>query len=410
MHQRITKIMNIIESITSAVYSVMANRMRSILTMLGIIIGISAVIMITSIGQGVQSSMNEVFADFGAGTLMVNMRNNPANPATRRDRLTLDSAEFLAEHPDVSVVSVASGSSGRVQLRNPAENAQLTVIGADENFRQAQNINVVFGRFLATLDVDRSAPVVVIDSTLARDIFGRTDVVGESIRVAFWFGTVDLTVIGVFRNTDPMAGMFDFPTSAFIPITHFQRLFNTDDVVDQLLVIADDLDRLDVIAFEVTRLLSLFHGNEDRYQVTVLMSEIDMINDVLFMVTAFIVLVALISLAVGGIGVMNIMLVSVTERTREIGIRKSLGATNGNILFQFLVEAMILTAFGGIIGIAVGYFVGFSIGGFMNLVPAVNIPIVIGTVVATSLVGIAAGVYPAYMAARLDPIVALRYE
>ncbi|MCL1844610.1 MAG: ABC transporter permease [Defluviitaleaceae bacterium] len=402
--------MNFFESITSAVYSVLANRMRSILTMLGIIIGIASVIMITSVGQGVQNSMNEVFADFGAGTLMVNMRQNPANPATRRDRLTLESAEFLAEHPDVSVVSVASGRSGRVQLRNPTETAAVTIIGADEHFRQAQNIDVRFGRFLATLDVDRTTPVVVIDSTLARDIFGRTDVVGESIRVTFWFGTVDLLVVGVFRNNDPMAGMFDFPTSAFIPITHFQNIFNDDNLVDQLLVIADDLNRLDEIAAEVTRLLSLFHGNEDRYQVSVLMSEIDMINDVLFMVTGFVVLVALISLAVGGIGVMNIMLVTVTERTREIGIRKSLGATNGNIRFQFLVEAVILTASGGIIGIILGYYGGFGLGGLMGLTPSVNIPMVLGTVIVSSLVGIAAGVYPAHKAAKLDPIAALRYE
>ncbi|MCL2356487.1 MAG: ABC transporter permease [Defluviitaleaceae bacterium] len=402
--------MNIFESITSAVYSVLANRMRSVLTMLGIIIGISAVIMITSVGQGLQTGMSEIFADFGAGTMTVNMRNNPANPATRRDRLTLESAEFIAEHPDVAVVSVASGSNARVQLRNPTETTSLTIIGADENFRQAQNVDVRFGRFLATLDVDRSAPVVVIDSTLARDIFGRTDVVGETIRVTFWFGTVDLTVIGVFRNNDPMAGMFGMATTAFIPITHFQRLFNTDNMVDQLLVISEDLDRLDSIATEVTRLLSLFHGNEDRYQVTVLMSQIDMINDVLGMITGFVALVALVSLAVGGIGVMNIMLVTVTERTREIGIRKSLGATDGNIRFQFLVEAMILTLSGGIIGIILGYYGGFALGGLLDLSPAVSIPTVILTVAASSLVGIIAGVYPAHKAAKLDPIEALRYE
>ncbi|MCL1885028.1 MAG: ABC transporter permease [Defluviitaleaceae bacterium] len=402
--------MNIFESITSSAHSVLANRMRSILTMLGIIIGISAVIMITSIGQGVQNSMNEMFADFGAGTLIVNVRHNPANPMTRRDRLTLDSAEFLSTHPDVSVVSAASGANARVQLRNPAETTQLTVIGADEHFRQAQNVDVRFGRFLANLDVERNAPVVVIDSSLARDIFGRTDVVGETIRTTFWFGTVDLTVIGVFRNSDPMAGMFGMPTTAYIPITYFQRLFNTENVVDQLLVIAEDLDRLDEIAMEIARLLSVFHDNEDRYQVTTVMSQIDMVNDLLGMITGFVALVAFISLAVGGIGVMNIMLVTVTERTREIGIRKSLGATDGNIQFQFLVEAMILTASGGIIGIILGYYGGFALGGIINLTPAVNIPTVIATVIASSLIGIVFGVYPARKAAKLDPIEALRYE
>jgi len=402
--------MNLFESITSAAHSVLANRMRSVLTMLGIIIGISAVIMITSIGQGVQNSMNEMFAEFGAGTLLITVRHDMTNPVVSRDLLTLDSAEFLSSHPDVSVVSTASGASSRVQLRNPAETTALTIIGTDEHFRQAQNVDVRFGRFLSSIDADRSAPVVVIDSTLARDIFGRTDVVGETIRTTFWFGTVDLNVIGVFRNNDPMAGMFDMPTSAFIPITYFQRMLNRGDVVDQVIAIAEDLDRLDETALEVARLLSVFHGNENRYQVTTLMSQMDMISDILGMITGFVALVAFISLAVGGIGVMNIMLVTVTERTREIGIRKALGATEGNIRFQFLVEAMILTASGGIIGILLGYYGGFALGGFIDLTPAVNIPTVIGTVIASSFIGIIFGVYPAHKAAKLDPIVALRYE
>ena len=402
--------MNIFESVTSAAHSVLANRMRSILTMLGIIIGIAAVIMITSIGQGFQNSVNEMFADFGAGTLMINVRHNMANPAVRSDLLTLGSAEFLSEHPDVTHVTLASGANARIQLRNPAETTQVQIIGTNEHFRNAQNIDVRFGRFLTEIDIDRAAPVIIIDSNLARDIFGRTDVVGESVRTTFWFGTVDMTVIGVFRSDDPMAGMFGMPTTAYIPITHFQRIFNRDDVVDQILVVAGDLDRLDQTAVEIARLLSVFHGNEDRYQVTTLMSQIDMIGDIIGMITGFVGLVAFISLAVGGIGVMNIMLVTVTERTREIGIRKSLGATDGNIQFQFLVEAMILTASGGIIGIIIGYYGGFALGGLIDLNPAVNIPTVVVTVVASSLIGIIFGVYPARKAAKLDPIEALRYE
>jgi putative ABC transport system permease protein len=402
--------MNIFESITSAAHSVLANKMRSALTMLGIIIGISAVIMITSIGQGVQNSMNDMFSEFGMGTLLVNVRQNAANPATRRDMLTLDSAEFLASHPGVTVVSSVSAANARVQLRNPSETAGLMVFGADEHHREAQNVDVRFGRFLANIDIDRAAPVVVLDSTLARDIFGRTDVVGETIRTTFWFGSVDLTVIGVYRNTDPMAGMFGMPTTAYIPVTYLNRLLNRDNVVDQILVIAGDLDRLDETAVEIARLLSLFHNNEDRYQVTTLMSQIDMLNDVLFIITGFVVIVALISLAVGSIGVMNIMLVTVTERTREIGIRKSLGATDGNVLFQFLVEAMILTATGGVIGIIFGYYGGFLLGNAIDLTPSVSIPTVIAVVIVSSIIGIISGVYPAYKAAKLDPIEALRYE
>lgn len=402
--------MNIFESITSAAYSVLANRMRSILTMLGIIIGIAAVIMITSIGQGFQDSVNDMFAGIGAGTLVVNVRQNAADPAVRSDMLTLESMEFIANHPDITLVNASSLSNSRVQLRNPSETAQLQIIGTTENMSDIQHVDVRFGRFLAAVDIDRAAPVIVIDSTLARDIFGRTDVVGETIRTTFWMGTVDLTIVGVFRNEDPMAGMFSMPTTAFIPITYFQRILNQDNVVGQIEVLASDLDRLDQIASEIARLLSVFHGNEDRYQVTTVMSQIDMINDIIGMITGFVALVAFISLAVGGIGVMNIMLVTVTERTREIGIRKSLGATDGNIQFQFLIEAMILTASGGIIGIILGYYGGFALGNLIDLTPSVNVPTVALTVFASSLIGIIFGVYPARKAAKLDPIEALRYE
>lgn len=402
--------MNIFESITSAAHSVLANRMRSILTMLGIIIGIAAVIMITSIGQGVQESVNDMFAGVGAGTLTAHVRHNMANPATRSDQLTLSSAQFLSAHPDIGTVSTASVSNARAQLRNPAETTGLQIIGTDENFRDVESVDMRFGRFLTEIDLDRAAPVIVINSNLARQIFGRADAVGETIRLTFWAGTVDLTIVGVFRTDDPMAEMFGMPTTAFIPITYFQRLLNRDNVVDQVLVVASDLDRLDEIALEISRLLSLYHNNEDRYQVTTVMSQVDMLNNIVTTITGFVGLVAFISLAVGGIGVMNIMLVSVTERTREIGIRKSLGATNGNILIQFLIEAMILTASGGVIGILLGYYGGFALAGVINLTPAVSVPVVAGTVIVSSLIGILFGVYPAWKAAKLDPIEALRYE
>ena len=402
--------MNIFESMASAAHSVLSNRMRSILTMLGIIIGISAVIMITSIGQGFQNSVNDMFSEFGAGAMQIGVRWNTPDPVVRSDLLTLESAEFLQTHPDVVSVSPISFANSHIQLRNPSESTQVQMFGTNEHFRDIQALDVRFGRFLVEIDIARSAPVVVIDSTLARDIFGRTDVVGETIRASFWFGSVDLTVIGVFRNEDPMAGMFGMPTTAYMPITLLQRLTNNDDIVDAIMVNAHDLERLDQTATEIARLLSVFHGNEDRYQVTTLMSQIDMISDILGMITGFVALVAFISLAVGGIGVMNIMLVTVTERTREIGIRKSLGATDGNIQFQFLVESMILTGTGGIIGIILGYYGGFALGSFIDLTPAVNVPTVVLTVFASSLIGIVFGVYPARKAAKLDPIEALRYE
>jgi len=407
--------MNILESISSAAYSVLANRMRSILTMLGIIIGIAAVIMITSIGQGFQDSINDMFADIGAGTIEVSVRHNLATPATTSDLLTMESVEFLSAHPDLHSVTPTVFTNGRVQLRNPTESSRVNVLGTTETFQDVQSLDIRFGRSLSEVDVERAAPVAIIDSRLARQVFGgRTDVVGESIRATFWFGTVDLLVVGVYRTDDMMAGFGDFemPTTLVTPITYLQRIMNTENRVDNIFVNAATLDRLEQTAEEVYRLLSLKHGNEDRYNVTPIMNQLDMINDLINMVTGFVALVAFISLAVGGIGVMNIMLVTVTERTREIGIRKALGATDGNIQFQFLIEAMILTATGGIIGIMLGYYGGFALAGLIpgDIMPSVNIVTVTITVIASSLIGIIFGVYPARKADKLNPNETLRYK
>ncbi|MCL2015095.1 MAG: ABC transporter permease [Defluviitaleaceae bacterium] len=403
--------MNVFESITSAIYSVFANRMRSILTMLGIIIGIAAVIMITSLGQGFQNSVNELFAGIGAGAMQVSMSGQNSASITQRDLLTVESANFLMSHPSVDSVSPISSQNARVVLRNPQESTRVSVLGTTQSFREIQEVDVRAGRFLADIDVVNAAPVAVIDARLARDVFGRADVVGERIRVINDRGAIELTVIGVFRDIDMMAGMFQMPTTIYIPITLLQGSnFRGNNFVDAIFVNSRELERLDQTGYELARMLSIMHGNEDRYNVQSMMSQVDMVNDILGMITGFVGLVAAISLIVGGIGVMNIMLVTVTERTREIGIRKSLGATDGNIQFQFLVEAIILTATGGLIGIVLGYYGGFALGGIIDMTPAVDVAIVIGTVIVSSLIGIIFGVYPARKAALLDPIEALRYE
>ncbi|MCL1988761.1 MAG: ABC transporter permease [Firmicutes bacterium] len=403
--------MNIFESVTSAIYSVFANRMRSILTMLGIIIGIAAVIMITSLGQGFQNSVNDLFAGIGAGAMQVSMSGQNSANITQSDLLTIESANFLLSHPNVDSISPISSQNARVVTRNPQESTRVTVLGTTAAFREIQEVDVRAGRFLAEIDIVNAAPVTVIDARLAREVFGRADVVGERIRVINDRGAIELTVIGVYRDIDMMAGMFSMPTTIYIPITLLQGSnFRGNEFVDAIFVNSRELERLDQTGFELARMLSIKHGNEDRYNVQSMMSQIDMVNDILGMITGFVGLVAAISLIVGGIGVMNIMLVTVTERTREIGIRKSLGATDGNIQFQFLVEAIILTATGGLIGIVLGYYGGFALGSIIDMTPAVDIGIVVGTVIVSSLIGIVFGVYPARKAAKLDPIEALRYE
>jgi len=219
---------------------------------------------------------------------------------------------------------------------------------------------------------------------------------------------VELTVIGVTKSDD-YSELFDMPAAIYMPVTTLMALYNAQ-TVGAIYVTVKDSSEMDAAARQLARLLSLRHNNKDRYAASNLMNQMDQINDILGKVTAFVGLIAGISLFVGGIGVMNIMLVTVTERTREIGIRKSLGATRGNIQFQFLIEAVVLAATGGVIGIVLGCAGGFILGHFIGITPIVSAASVALTVLISAAVGIIFGVYPASRAAALDPIEALRYE
>jgi len=399
--------MNLIECFVSALGSLLANKMRSVLTMLGIIIGIAAVIMITSIGQGFQASINNEFEKMGAIGLQINVKND--TETKQSDLLTMDDAYLLMQHPEVASVAPLTTTSGQVRLKNPSETTRTTFIGSNQEFKDVQGVDIIHGRFLAAPDVDNASPAAVIDGSLSRRIFGRTDSVGEKISVSFWSGSMELTVVGIYKTVDFGSAYFEMPTIAYIPVTTLQKLTNRENV-EVLFVNVADRSAIDRTAMEISKLLSLRHNNENKYSVENLLKQMDTINDVLGNITAFVSLVAAISLIVGGIGVMNIMLVTVTERTREIGIRKAMGATDNNIKFQFLIEAMILTAIGGFIGILLGYFGGFALGTSIQVIPVVSVPTVALTVAISSLIGIVFGVYPAGKAAKLDPIEALRYE
>ncbi|MCL1976347.1 MAG: ABC transporter permease [Firmicutes bacterium] len=398
--------MNFIESFISALTSLFINKMRSLLTMLGIIIGIAAVIMITSIGQGFQASINNEFSRMGALGLQVSMKYD--EELTAHDILTLADAELIRTHPNVADIAPYALINGKVRLKNPSETANIYYIGTNEAFSNVQGLDIKEGRFLLPADLDNTASVIVIDANLAKKLFGRTDVIGNTLSAAFSFGNLDLTIIGVYNALNLNSAMFQMPAIAYIPITTWQKISGSE-YLENIFVNVADKSSIERTAMEISKLLSLSHATENKYNVENLLQQIDSINNVLGSITAFVSLVAAISLFVGGIGVMNIMLVTVTERTYEIGIRKSLGATNGNIRFQFLVEAIILTAIGGIIGIILGYYGGFALGSIIGITPVVSVPSVLLIVFISSALGIIFGVYPAGKAAKLDPIEALRH-
>ncbi|NMA84709.1 MAG: FtsX-like permease family protein [Epulopiscium sp.] len=403
--------MNLIESMKSALLSVFANKMRAFLTMLGIIIGISSVIMITSIGQGSQAALTGEFDKLGVSMLTISLKD--ASKASARDRLVMDDMEVIRSHPEVfNVTPIYQAMGAEIQLRNPKEYRHSMLIGVNESYKDISAFDFLYGRFLIEADVQAKSKVAVIDNNLAKEIFGYEDVVGQQIAIQVKQVKHPFTIIGVVK--DPMGGFASLfpdqiPAMIYMPISAVHDLYGTDHI-QSIAVSIENVDKINETSLELTKMLEKKHRNEDQYYVQSSTESLDVINTVLGYFTAFISFVAGISLLVGGIGVMNIMLVTVTERTREIGIRKSLGARNKDIRTQFLIEAVILTMIGGIIGILLGYLGGLGIGSLMNITPKVSLAIVLFTVTLSSIIGIIFGVYPANKAAKLDPIEALRYE
>jgi len=398
--------LNLFESIGTAFSSVLANKMRSILTMLGIIIGISSVIMITAIGEGVQKQTGDQLAQLGLDAIQISMNGTGTTRAS--DQLTLADAELVKASKNVQYAAPVVTARGTTKLRKPGETKSCNLNGVTAEYKFAQPVELVHGRFIINSDVENRSAVVLIDEVLATKVFGRTDVVGERISVTVRDSVRELGIIGVVKGIE-MGPFYDPPATLYLPITTVMRYQNVEHVGSMYVTIYDQEQAKQTIS-EMSTLLSRQHGNTDKYTIYNMKDQADMLGDVMGYITSFVALVAGISLVVGGIGVMNIMLVTVTERTREIGIRKSLGATDGNIQFQFLVEAMILSIIGGIIGILLGYFGSFVISLFVDVTPVMSPPIIIGTVLVSSAVGIVFGVYPASKAAKLDPIEALRYE
>ncbi len=399
--------MNLTESIKSAIMNVFANKMRSLLTMLGIIIGISSVIMITSVGNGFKNSVSDTFSEMGVEGVKLMIKDD--KEIKNSDYFTQSDISFLKQIPDVKNVSPVVMNGCSVDLRVAGDTKTCMVIGSNDELKYSRSVKIEFGRFLLDKDCTNHSSVVVIDKELSRKIFGSENSVGEKIKAKFKNANLDLTVIGVFKSEDVSISSFDMPSYVYIPYTTLLDV-STNQNLDTFLVTAHDKNDLDRMSTELVRLLEIRHNTSEKYYAQNIVQTMDSINNTLNMITTFIVFVAAISLLVGGIGVMNIMLVTVTERTREIGIRKSLGATNGNIKFQFLVEAVIITVIGGVIGIILGYGGGMLVGKIVDITPSFSILSVMITVLVSSGIGIIFGVYPAGKAAKLDPIEALRYE
>ncbi len=405
--------MNFKECFKSSIRNVFANKMRTFLTMLGIIIGISSGIIIVSIGNGSQAAIEEEFESFSAGAVTISI--NTSSDISQSDLFTIDDKEIIEGVEGVKAVSMTiSGQSSWIKLSDPSETTNASVTGVTSGYKYVENPTMLYGRFVSDNDVYMQNAVCVINDTTAIKIFGEASeaVLGEKITVKTWRGSRKYKVVGIMENTgaDITEELNnENADTVILPITTAQRLYSTKTMTS-FSVIPTDANDSEAVGDAVIAAISEKRGTEDKYRVRDTSDMVDSINSILSYVTLFISFVAGISLLVGGIGVMNIMMVTVTERTREIGIRKAIGAKNADIRIQFLMEAIILTGLGGLIGLILGFAGAYGVGAIVDITPVIS-PVSIAVAVGISMIiGIVFGVSPANKAARLDPIDALRYD
>ncbi|GLC31003.1 ABC transporter permease [Clostridium omnivorum] len=404
-------ISNFIENFKMALDSIKSNKMRSFLTMLGIIIGISSVITIVSLGQGGQNTITGEFEKIGAATVSINV---DATKAKQSDYITFDDIKQIRDKVDtVKYISPSMSKSGVAQSETSNKRANISGVSIDAF--NIDNTEFLYGRAFNEREYQEGKAVIVIDEYAARSLFGYTDVTGKSIKVGPKTSPVKMTIIGVSKlDMGPFGGAENTNMPAFVtmPATTMKNIFSGEVTIDSITVMATSKNDGEAAGNGAKNILESRHNNrgQDVYKAQSLLKQLDQVNKVLGIFTAFISAVAAISLLVGGIGVMNIMLVSVTERTREIGIRKAIGATTNAILLQFLTESVIISLIGGIIGMLFGIGGAYIIGVFAKITPSLSPAAVIGAILFSSAVGIFFGIYPAKKAANLNPIDALRYE
>ncbi len=413
--------MSFYESVRVAMLALAANKLRSILTMLGIIIGVSAVIALMSIGRGVEKFFVEQFTSLGANLLYVFPGQLSDGPPGERDLgvLTLGDSYAIGNPlrvPDVS--AVAPEVRGNALVARSGNDMNVSVSGVTASYLDALSGEAAIGVFLTDTDVEERSRVVVIGS----DVFGKLfepdeDPLEQTIRV----NNILFRVIGVMEERGAGVGGSNLDEMVFIPLTTVQdRLFRRRTVsgeyqVDIIYASVVSEDRMAFAQGQIAALLRERHNisfsGEDDFAIINQSDLISIFGDILGALTLFLSAIAFISLVVGGIGIMNIMLVSVTERTREIGLRKAVGAKRRNVLSQFLIEAVTLALIGGMLGIALGAGGAVAATSFVdNFSAVVGLDAIAISILFSMAVGLFFGIYPAYRASRLNPIDALRYE
>lgn len=403
------------EYIKMAVHNIMANKGRSFLTMLGIIIGIASVIAIVSVGEGTKNQMNSEIDDIGGGQIAISVSDEAQ---TDEEWITADDVDAIRAVDGIEGVNVSDSFSG--ETTTGKGNFSLMLTGEGPDAKLLNNATMKHGVYFGENEVQEAKNVCVLSDADAKRLFGTDDVVGMTVDVNCYGLTKSLRICGV--TTQKENGTFvsytyeGMPVTINVPYTTMNEFTGVSDYFFSVTMQTDKSLNSQDVADKVVKLMEKRHqcAGKDYFQVQSFQDIMSSMNQMLDMVTAFISFVAGISLLVGGIGVMNIMLVSVTERTREIGIRKSLGAKTSSIMMQFLAEAAILTVIGGVIGIVLGVIGGYVICSIisnnmgMSITPGISLSTIMAATLFSCAVGVFFGIYPAKKAAKLSPIEALR--
>ena len=423
------------ENIKIACKALFSNKLRALLTMLGIIIGIGSVIAIMTVSESLTTSISESFQEMGANNVTVGLSAKSDEEevradgmrfgasgrnvsVTEEDRITDRMISKLKKTFKNQIAAVAvSESAGTASVSRDGDSVNINVSGVNQDYFESDQVTLLAGRLIKKADLSEKKHVIVVSDQLVQSLFdGDNDAaLWQKINVNINGNYQDFYIVGVYEyeSAGTVSDSDDVTTNAYIPLATEKEIMRSDDGYTQFTIVTDtSVSSVSAFANQVEAFFAPYYASNDNYEIatSTMESMTESMSEMVHTVSLAISLIAGISLLVGGIGVMNIMLVSVTERTREIGLKKALGARKRRILFQFLTEAAVLTLLGGIIGVAVGIALAYIISGVSAVPVAISGTAIVVAVLFSTLIGVIFGLIPSVKAANMNPIDALRYE